>query len=109
MSIYHSVNCDKKTVQGFKEEVRAWFQANNLPFQKITALTGFDGEVRVYRGTESTRLSRRRVLQHDEGGYFRAKTYITKKDYYPFYREEWADDTDPKSYMHNAIIEFFKN
>lgn len=109
MSIYHSKKCDKETVEKFKLTVSSWFLKNNIQFSKMIALTGYDGEVRVYRGTETQRLSKRKVLQKDAMGYFRAKTIVIEKDYFPFYREEWESDISKDSDMLPSILAFFKN
>lgn len=104
MSIYHSDRGEKPLK--FKKEVKKWLDKNNLPYTRIIALTTYGGHVRVYRGTSTERLSKRLVMQKDEGGYFRSKTIITEKDYYTFYPEEWENDMEDE-FMQREIIKFF--
>ena len=105
MSIYHSVRGEKPLQ--FKERIKEWLDKNNLPYVRIIALTTYGGHVRVYRGTHTERLSKRRVMQKDDVGYFRAHTRITETDYYPFYPEEWEEDING-GFMTESIKNFFK-
>ena len=104
MSIRHS-DRGEKPLQ-FKQKVKEWLDKNNLHYNRIVALTTFGGHIRVYRGTQTMRLSRRRVLQKDDTGYFRAHTQIVETDYYSFYPEEWEEDISG-GFMTESIIKFF--
>ena len=104
MSIYHSDRGEKPIK--FKEQVKNWLKKNNLPFQRIIALTTYGGHVRVYRGTYTRRLSKKNVMQKDDNGYYLAKTEIIEKDYYSFYPEEWEEDISG-GFMTESIIKFF--
>ena len=105
MSIYHSVRGEKPLQ--FKEKVKKWLDKNNLPYTRILALTTYGGHIRVYRGTQTMRISKRRVLQQDDTGYFRAHTQIVNTDYYSFYPEEWEEDMNDE-FMTESIKKFFK-
>lgn len=92
MSIRHSDKCTRKQADDFKNIVLCWLNENGLRFSRLIALTAYDGEVRIHTGEETIRPSRRKVLQKDDVGYFRAKTKIVEKNYWPVYRTEWTDD-----------------
>lgn len=103
MSIRHSDKCTRKQAAEFLRVVTVRLKENGLSFHRLIALTAYEGEVRIYTGDEMVRDSRRKVLQKDDVGYFRAKTKIVEKNYWSVYRTEWTDEEKNllKEYLNN--------
>ena len=55
MSIYHKDKCSRKEAIDFKTKVKEFLKENNIHYESIRALRGYDGEVRIYTG-ETLRL-----------------------------------------------------
>lgn len=91
MSIRYSEKCSKEIARKFMIEVKKWCDKNKIPYKKIRGLIAYEGEVRIYNGLYENRPSYRRVLQKDEGGYFRAKTTIRKPMFISVFRDEWKN------------------
>jgi hypothetical protein len=92
MSVRFSDKCTKDQAREFLLEVKNWCDENGIKYAKIKGLTGYEGEVRLYNGQSETYLSRRRVRQKDEMGYFLQKKKIKKPSYTSVYRDEWYSD-----------------
>lgn len=92
MSIYHKDKCTKEEAKNFRNIVISFLEAEKIPYSSVTALTAYDGEVRIYSGKKIERLSRRRVRQKDDIGYFLAKTEISNSEYCSTYRTDWNEE-----------------
>ena len=107
MSIYHSKKCTRQEALTFLNDVKEWCDSVEIYPVKTLALTAYEGEIRLYNGKEETRISKKRVRQQDENGYFLAKTKIKKPCYTQVFRAEWYNpeyQTEEKQ----AIKDFFK-
>lgn len=60
MSIRHSVKCTKEEATEFRQKVKAFLDAENLPYKSLKVLRSFGGECRIYSG-EMTQRSRLRI------------------------------------------------
>lgn len=107
MSIYHKDKCTKEEAKLFLNDVKSFCESEKIPVHKLLALTSYGGEIRLYNGEKETHQSSKRVMQHDEVGYFLEKTQITKPQYTQVFRSEWYNpeyQQDEKE----AIFSFFK-
>jgi hypothetical protein len=107
MSIKHSVKCSKEEANKFLNDVKSWCIENNIPFTKMITLTAYEGEIRIYNGKKEERLSKKKVLQKDETGYFYSKTKIIKSEYTSVFRDEWYN-IKFQNEEKEAIKQFFK-
>jgi hypothetical protein len=107
MSIYHKDKCTKEEAQTFLADVKQFCADNNIRVNKFLALTSYGGEIRLYNGEKETRRSKKRVMQHDEVGYFLSKTNIIKAEYTQVFRSEWYNKEFQEEEK-EAIKSFFK-
>ena len=74
MSIYHKVKCSQEEALQFKDKVKAFLAAENLPYTSLKALRSYNGEIRIYNGrtTERKRLryGRKWVARKNPDGTF---------------------------------------
>ncbi|MFH1564050.1 MAG: hypothetical protein ABIF11_11650 [Nitrospirota bacterium] len=56
MSVYHKDKCTKEEISEFRESVKSFLDAEQLPYTTIKALRSYNGEVRIYNGKIAKRL-----------------------------------------------------
>ena len=119
MSVYHKDKCTKEQALKFKVTVKNYLDKNKLPYQKLMALTSYDGEVRIYTGKMVDRIPQKRsrklvawkntegkwkgdlkAVEALKGKAYKGNTKIYEIGYhsteevqhFPVYRSDWGED-----------------